>query len=127
MINKIVAIQGNHPTTLNPKNDTSIFLAEEVQKKKYKIFQWVFRDVPVSGLPVFLGSLSTGSVGFLDPFINENKIYVVRLFQVLEPEKQTLQNSYESLYNFTRSSMIEEKIISLINKHKEEIFVKTFY
>ena len=36
MINKIVAIQGNHPTILNPKTDTSVFLANEVQKKKYR-------------------------------------------------------------------------------------------
>ena len=33
MINKIIAIQGNHPSTLNPKSDTSIFLANEIQKK----------------------------------------------------------------------------------------------
>ena len=40
MINKIVAIQGNHPSTLNPLTDTSIFLANEIQKKKYKIFYY---------------------------------------------------------------------------------------
>ena len=39
MTNKIVAIQGNHPSTLNPKTDTSIFLAKEVQTK-YKIFYY---------------------------------------------------------------------------------------
>mgnify|MGYP001214442952 CR=1 FL=1 len=38
MINKIIAIQGDHPSTLNPITDTSIFLANEIQKKKYKIF-----------------------------------------------------------------------------------------
>ena len=38
MINKIVAIQGNHPTKLNPVSDTSVFLAYEVQNKKYQIF-----------------------------------------------------------------------------------------
>ena len=37
MTNKIVAIQGNHPSTLNPITDTSIFLANEIQNK-YKIF-----------------------------------------------------------------------------------------
>ena len=40
MINKIVAIQGNNPLSLNPKTDTSIFLANEIQKKKYKIFYY---------------------------------------------------------------------------------------
>ena len=37
MTNKIVAIQGDHPSTLNSKTDTSIFLANEIQSK-YKIF-----------------------------------------------------------------------------------------
>ena len=38
MINKIVAIQGNHPSKLNPLTDTSIFLANEIQKKNIKYF-----------------------------------------------------------------------------------------
>ena len=37
MINKIVAVQGNHPSKLNPLTDTSVFLANEIQNKKYKI------------------------------------------------------------------------------------------
>ena len=40
MINKIVAIQGNHPSKLNPVTDTSIFLANEIQEKNYKIFYY---------------------------------------------------------------------------------------
>ena len=40
MINNIVAIQGNHPSTLNPITDTSIFLANEIQNKKYNIFYY---------------------------------------------------------------------------------------
>ena len=95
--------------------------------KKNKLFQGVFRDVPVSSLPTFLSSLSTSSVGFLDPFVNENKIYVVRVFGFLDSEKQTLENSYESLYNFTRSSLIEKEIIELINIHKKKIYTQTFY
>ena len=44
MTNKIVAIQGNHPSKLNPKTDTSVFLANEIQKKKYKYYKkgWGF-------------------------------------------------------------------------------------
>ena len=38
MTNKVIAIQGDHPSSLNPKTDTSIFLAKEIQRKKYKIF-----------------------------------------------------------------------------------------
>ena len=40
MINKIVAIQGNHPSKLNPNSDTSVFLANEIQNKNYKIFYY---------------------------------------------------------------------------------------
>jgi len=40
MINKIVAIQGNHLSKLNPTSDTSVFLANEIQKKNYKIFYY---------------------------------------------------------------------------------------
>ena len=47
MTNKIVAIQGNHPATLNPKTDTSIFLAKEVQEKNYKIFYYDPKDLSV--------------------------------------------------------------------------------
>ena len=39
MTNKIVAVQGNHPSTLNPATDTSVFLANEIQNK-YKIFYY---------------------------------------------------------------------------------------
>ena len=40
MTNKIVAIQGNPLSELNPKTDTSIFLANEIQSKKYQIFYY---------------------------------------------------------------------------------------
>ena len=33
MMNKIVAIQGDHPSKLNPRTDTSVFLANEIQNK----------------------------------------------------------------------------------------------
>ena len=47
MINKILAIQGNHPSTLNPKTDTSIFLAKEAQEKNYKIFYYDPKNLSV--------------------------------------------------------------------------------
>ena len=40
MTSKIVGIQANHPSKLNPKSDTSIFLAVEAQNKNYKIFYY---------------------------------------------------------------------------------------
>jgi len=46
-MNKIVAIQGNHPSKLNLKTDTSVFLAHEIQKKKYKIFYYDPKDLSI--------------------------------------------------------------------------------
>jgi len=53
MTNKIVAIQGNHPSKLNPLTDTSIFLANEIQKKNYKIFYYEPRNLSILNTKVF--------------------------------------------------------------------------
>jgi len=47
MINKIVAIQGNHPSKLNPRSDTSIFIAVEAQNRKYKIFYYEPKNLSI--------------------------------------------------------------------------------
>ena len=47
MMNKIVAVQGNHPSKLNPITDTSVFLANEIQSKNYKIFYYDPKDLSV--------------------------------------------------------------------------------
>jgi len=47
MTNKIVAIQGNHPSKLNPKSDTSIFLAVEAQNIKYRIFYYEPKNLSI--------------------------------------------------------------------------------
>jgi glutathione synthase len=47
MINRIVAIQGNHPSKLNSLTDTSVFLAHEIQKKRYKIFYYDPKNLSV--------------------------------------------------------------------------------
>ena len=47
MTNKIVAIQGNNPSKLNPKTDTSVFLANEIQKKNYRIFYYNPKDLSI--------------------------------------------------------------------------------
>ncbi len=47
MTNKIVTIQGNHPAKLNPKTDTTLFLVNEIQKKKYKIFYYEPQDLSI--------------------------------------------------------------------------------
>ena len=60
MINKIVAIQGNNPTKLNTLTDTSIFLANEIQKKNYKIFYYEPKNLSIinKNLPFFVDLLN---------------------------------------------------------------------
>ena len=47
MTNNIVAIQGNHPSELNPKSDTSVFLAVEAQNRNCKIFYYEPKDLSI--------------------------------------------------------------------------------
>ena len=47
MTNKIVAIQGDILSKLNPETDTSIFLANEIQNRKYKIFYYEPKNLSI--------------------------------------------------------------------------------
>jgi glutathione synthase len=47
MTNKIVAVQGNNPSKLNPVTDTSVFLAHEIQNKNYSIFYYDPKDLSI--------------------------------------------------------------------------------
>ena len=66
MTNKIVAIQGNHPSKLNPITDTSIFLANEIQNKKYKIFYYDPKNLSIINSKVI-------AKGFFIKFNYKNK------------------------------------------------------
>ncbi len=79
MTNKIVAIQGNHPSKLNPKTDTSIFLACEIQKKKYRIFYYEPKDLSVVNSKVF-------AEGFFIKFDYNKK----KVFNILKKQKLDL-------------------------------------
>ena len=79
MINKIVAIQGNHPSKLNPKTDTSVFLANEVQKKKYRIFFYDPKDLSIINSKVI-------AKGFFIKFNYNNKKY----YKILKKQKLDL-------------------------------------
>ena len=47
MTNRVIAIQGNHPSTLNPISDTTVFLANEAQNIKYKIFYYEPKNLSI--------------------------------------------------------------------------------
>ena len=81
MINKIVAIQGDHPTTLNHLTDTTIFLANEIQKKKYKIFFYEPRNLSIIDFKVIAS-------GFFIRFDYNKK----KFFKVLKKTKIDLTN-----------------------------------
>jgi glutathione synthase len=79
MINKIVAIQGNHPSKLNPITDTSVFLAHEIQNKNYKIFYYDPRDLSVIDSKVI-------AKGFFIKFDYTKK----KFFKILKRQKLNL-------------------------------------
>ena len=76
MINKIVAIQGDHPSTLNPLTDTTIFLANEIQKKKYKIFYYEPKNLSIINFKVIAS-------GFFIKFDYSKK----KFFKIIKKEK----------------------------------------
>ena len=79
MMNKIVAIQGNHPSKLNPITDTSVFLAHEIQSKKYKIFYYDPKDLSVINSKVI-------AKGFFIKFDYTHK----KFFKILKKQKLDL-------------------------------------
>ena len=79
MTNKIIAIQGNHPSKLNPRTDTSIFLAHEIQKKNYKIFYYDPKDLSIINFKVV-------AEGFFIKFDYKKK----RFFEILKKQKLEL-------------------------------------
>ena len=79
MTNKIVAIQGNHPSKLNPITDTSVFLANEIQNKSYKIFYYDPKDLSVINLKVIAS-------GFFIKFDYSKK----KFFKILKRQKLDL-------------------------------------
>jgi glutathione synthase len=81
MINKIVAIQGNHPTELNLVTDTSIFLAHEIQNKKYKIFYYDPKNLSIINSKVI-------AKGFFIRFDYNQK----KFFKILKKQELNLSN-----------------------------------
>ena len=76
MTNKIVAVQGNHPSSLSPVTDTSVFLANEIQNK-YKIFYYDPKNLSIINKKVL-------AKGFFIKFNYQNK----KFYKIIK--KQTL-------------------------------------
>ena len=79
MTRKIVAIQGNHPSKLNLKSDTSIFLANEIQNK-YKIFYYEPKDLSIINSKII-------AKGFFVKFNYKSKNF----FKIIKKQKLNLE------------------------------------
>jgi len=79
MTNKIVAVQGNNPSELNPVTDTSVFLAHEIQNKNYSIFYYDPKDLSIINSRVIAS-------GFFIEFNYKNK----KFFKILKKQKLDL-------------------------------------
>ena len=79
MTNKIVAIQGNHPSKLNPKTDTSVFLAQEIQNKNYRVFYYEPKDLSLINSKIIAN-------GFFIKFNYNQK----KFFKILKKQKLDL-------------------------------------
>ena len=79
MTSKIVAIQGNHPSKLNPKSDTSIFLANEIQNK-YKIFYYEPKNLSIINSKII-------AKGFFIKFNYKSKNF----FKIIKKQKLNLE------------------------------------
>ena len=79
MTNKIVAVQGNNTSKLNPVTDTSVFLAHEVQNKNYKIFYYDPKDLSIINSKVI-------AAGCFIQFNYKNK----KFFKILKKQKLDL-------------------------------------
>jgi glutathione synthase len=79
MTNKTIAIQGNDPTKLNPVTDTTIFLAHEIQNKRYKIFYYTPDNLSIINTKVIAN-------GFFIKFNYSKK----RFFKIFKKQKLDL-------------------------------------
>ena len=79
MTNKIVAVQGNNPSKLNPVTDTSVFLAHEIQNKNYSIFYYDPKDLSIINSRVIAS-------GFFIEFNYKNK----KFLKILKKQKLEL-------------------------------------
>ena len=82
MKNKILAIQGDNLKKINPQSDTSIFLANEVQKKNYKIFYYEPKNLSIINKKV----IANGT--FIKLNYSNNKF-----FKIIKKQKLELINS----------------------------------
>tara|TARA_B100000900_G_scaffold166607_1_gene141434 strand:+ start:1700 stop:2626 length:927 start_codon:yes stop_codon:yes gene_type:complete len=146
MINKIIAVQGDYPSKLNPKTDSSIYLAYEIQLKKYKIFYYEPKDLSI------INSKVVASGFFIKFNYSNKKFYKILKKQNLELSKckfilirqdppfnlqyistthilDTIKNKVKILNNPTSIRNVSEKLYSIKYKNfmPRTIFTRNIY
>ena len=81
-MNKIIAIQADPIQKINPKTDTTLLLALEAQKRKYKIYWFEQKDIS------FINSKLFANVKELKLFNSEKKY-----FKIIRKKNFNLSNS----------------------------------
>tara|TARA_Y100000768_G_scaffold232962_1_gene176024 strand:+ start:398 stop:1687 length:1290 start_codon:yes stop_codon:yes gene_type:complete len=90
-------------------------------------FNGVFPKTPVSSLPDFLDKKTLLSTGFKDVVVGEKSLFFIRVWDYNKESVFSLENNYNELLGLTRNKLINDKILNLINKEKENLYVEKFY
>jgi hypothetical protein len=90
-------------------------------------YQGVFRGKPLSGVPDFLLGLPLDSAGFSSFIVNDENIYLCRFFNSYPEGKLSFEEAYSDLYLLTQNNLLTNKLTSLINNHKKNVYIKRFY
>jgi len=127
MTSKIVGIQANHPSKLNPKSDTSVFLAVEAQRLNYKIFHYDPKDLSIINDKVL-------AKGFFIEFNYTNKnFFKIKSKQTLDLSKckyilirQDPPFNLEYITTTYILDKIKNKVKLLIIQRQLEMFLKNY-
>ena len=90
-------------------------------------FSGVFPKTPFSSLPNFIDKSLLKDVGYKEFFYNEGNLYLIRVWDYSKEQKATLDNFYFELSNLTKNQLINDKILDLINKEKQNLYIEKFY
>ena len=90
-------------------------------------FNGIFPKTPVSSLPDFLDKNSLLSTGFKDIVVGEKSLFLIRVWNYNQEVVFSLENNYNEILGLTRNKLINDKILDLINKEKENLYIEKFY
>ncbi len=90
-------------------------------------FHGVFPKSPISSLPKFVDPSSFYVEGFKDFVEFGGSLFVVRVWGYAPERKMSLSDDFSDLLLLTKNKMINDKLVELINKEKENLYVEKFY